>query len=151
VLDGYLVYTFILYYYTQRDGKHPTISDILVLTPYRSLVEIGTNYAGAESKLQLASGALNFDMDTDGRRAIDLMVKDIKKNFNEKRWRNNGPRVVQRVLQSICKTKNVSIISLNDCLKYNRDRQPFGSVVPKYSCKDTQGAELSPPYFICNH
>jgi hypothetical protein len=103
----------------------------LLLIPYRSLVEIGTNYAGAESKFQMASGALNFDMDTDGRRAIDLIVKDVKKNFNGKVWQNNGPLVVHRALQFMCKTKDVSMVSLNDCLIYNRGRQTFSSVVPK--------------------
>jgi hypothetical protein len=34
VLDGYLVYTFILYYYTQRDGKHQITrhSDVTLVT-----------------------------------------------------------------------------------------------------------------------
>jgi hypothetical protein len=71
----------------------------LILIPYRSLVETGTNYAGAESKLHMACGALNFDMDTSGRTAIDLIVKDIQRHFNGKLWGNNGPKVIDRVLQ----------------------------------------------------
>jgi hypothetical protein len=31
VLDGYLVYTFILHYYTQRDGKHTKIIIIIII------------------------------------------------------------------------------------------------------------------------
>ena len=53
----------------------------LLLTPYRSLVEIGTNYAGAESELYMGSAVLNFDMDTVGRTAIDLLLTDVQKNF----------------------------------------------------------------------
>jgi len=88
----------------------------LLLTPYRSLVEIGTNYAGAETELDMASGVLNFDMDTAGRRAIDLIVTDIQRNFNGKIWSQNGPNVILRVLQSLCGTKHVSMGSLTDCL-----------------------------------
>jgi hypothetical protein len=88
----------------------------LLLTPYRSLVELGTNYAGAQSERYLACGVLNFDMDTAGRRAVDLMVTDVQNNFNGKLWEQNGPDVVNRVLQTLCGTKHVSTFSLNECL-----------------------------------
>jgi hypothetical protein len=58
----------------------------LLLTPYRSLVELGTNYAGAETEWYMGSAVLNFGMDSAGRRAIDLMVTDVEKNFNGKLW-----------------------------------------------------------------
>jgi len=98
----------------------------LLLTPYRPLAEIGTNYAGAESKWYMGSAVLNFDMDTAGRRAIDLIVTDVQKNFNGKSWEQNGPKVLDRVVRFICGTKHVSMVSLNDCLIH---KLPFHSLL----------------------
>jgi len=70
-----------------------------LLTPYRSLVEIGTKYEGAESERDMGSAVLNFDMDTAGRKAIDLILTDVQRNFNGKIWGQNGPKVILRVLQ----------------------------------------------------
>jgi len=81
----------------------------LLLTPHRSLVEIGTNYAGAESELYIGSAVLNFDMDTVGRTAIDLLLTDVQKNFNGDRWGQNGPEVLDRVLYVTCGTEHVSM------------------------------------------
>jgi lactosylceramide 4-alpha-galactosyltransferase len=101
---------------------------LLLLTLYRSLVEIGTNYAGAESEKYMACGALNFDMDPVGRRAIYLIIADIRKNFNGKVWGSNGPDVVRRVIRFICGTNDVSMISLNVCFIYKSGVQPFRCV-----------------------
>jgi hypothetical protein len=97
--------------------------DILSVTPflltlYRSLVEIGTNYAGAESERYMACGVLNFDMSTAGRRAVDLMVTDVQRNFNGTRWTQNGPDVLDRVLHVMCGTEHVSMGSLTGCYIY---------------------------------
>ena len=81
----------------------------LLLTPYRSLVEIGTNYAVAESELYMGSAVLNFDMGTAGRRAIDLLLTDVQKNFDGELWTQNGPAVLDRVLHVMCGTKHVSM------------------------------------------
>jgi hypothetical protein len=120
------------------NGRRDVISvTLLLLTPYRSLVELGTNYAGAQSEFNMACGVLNFDMDTAGRRAIDLILMDIRRNFNGKLWGNNGPKVIDDVLQFMCRTKHVSMVSLNDCWIYNSGRYPF-------SCVPPSGVEASP-------
>ena len=80
-----------------------------LLAPYRSLVEIGTNYAGAENEREMGSAVLNFDMDTAGRRATDLMLTDVQRNFNGAIWVHNGPMVIFRVLEILCGTKHVSM------------------------------------------
>ena len=89
-----------------------------LLTPYRSLVEIGTNYAGAESGRDMGSAVLNFDMDTAGRKAIDLILTDVQRNFNGKIWEQNGPKVILRVLQTLCGAEHVSMGSLTFCFIY---------------------------------
>ena len=61
-----------------------------LLIPYRSLVEIGTNYAGAESERDMGSAVLNFDMDTAGRIAVYLFLRDLQRNFDGKIWVQNG-------------------------------------------------------------
>jgi hypothetical protein len=60
-----------------------------LLNPYRPLVEIGTNYVGAQSERDMACGALNFDMDIVDRRAVDLILTDIQRNFNGKIFDQN--------------------------------------------------------------
>jgi hypothetical protein len=95
-----------------------SISDILRFTHDRSLVELGTNYAGAESEGDMGNGALSFDMDTAGRTAVNLMLSDIQSKFNGKMWGHNGPKLVSRVLQIMCGIKHVSRGRLNDCLIY---------------------------------
>jgi acetolactate synthase regulatory subunit len=89
-----------------------------LLTPNRSLFEIGTNYAVAESEWYMGSAVLNFDMSVAGRRAVDLLVTDIQRTFNGTRWTQNGPDVLERVLHVMCGTKHVSVVRLNDCLIY---------------------------------
>jgi hypothetical protein len=99
---------------------------LLLLTSYRPLAEIGTNYAGAESEWYMGSAVLNFDMDTAGRRAIDLIVTDVQSNFNGKSWGQNGPVVIDRVLHFMCGTKHVSMVRMNDCLIH---KLPFHSLL----------------------
>ena len=92
------------------DARHDNLPvTTLLLTPYRSLVEIGTNYAGAESDWYMGSAVLNFDMDTAGRRAVILLLTDVQRNFNGERCGQNGPEVLDRVLHVMCGTKHVSV------------------------------------------
>jgi hypothetical protein len=91
-----------------------TASDTLRFTN-RSLVGFGTNYAAAQSQKEMANGAFNFDMDAVGRRAADLCLMDIQKNSNGQLWVQNGPWVIQRVLQMLCGTDRVSVRPLSKC------------------------------------
>jgi hypothetical protein len=91
-----------------------TAIDMLRFTN-RSLFGLGTNYVGAQSRIEMANGAFNFDMDAVGRRAADLCLMDIQKNFNGQEWVQNGPLVILRVLQMLCGTNNVSVRPLDKC------------------------------------
>jgi hypothetical protein len=109
------------------DARRNILSVIpLLLIHYRSLVEIGTNYAGTQSEQYMACGILNFDMDPAGRRAIDLIVRDVLRNFNGKRWGQNGPEVLNRVVRALCGTNNVSMVSMKDYLIH---KLPFHSLL----------------------
>jgi len=79
-----------------------------LLTHYRSLVGLGTNYAGAESEEDMANGALNFDMDSAGRRATALILTEFQRNFNGAIWSHNGPQAILRILKILCGTEQVS-------------------------------------------
>jgi lactosylceramide 4-alpha-galactosyltransferase len=59
----------------------------------------------------MGSAVLNFDMGTAGRRAIDLILTDVQRNFNGKIWGQNGPLVISRVVQIMCGTKHVSMVA----------------------------------------
>ena len=95
-----------------------SFNDTLSSHPYRSLVGIGTNYAVADSERDMGSAVLNFDMDTAGRIAVYLFLRDLQRNFDGKIWVQNGPKVIHRVLQIICRTKHVSMSSLTVFLIY---------------------------------
>jgi hypothetical protein len=68
-------------------------------------------YAGAQYDGYIASGALNFGMDTAGRVAAHLCLRDIQRNFRGDSWDQNGPAVITRVLENLCGTKRVSVWS----------------------------------------
>ena len=91
-----------------------TASDTLRFTN-RSLVGLGTNYVGAQAREEMANGAFNFNMDAVGRRAAELCLMDIQKNFNGQMWVQNGPWVILRVLQTLCGTNRVSVRPVNKC------------------------------------
>jgi hypothetical protein len=99
-----------------------------LLTPYRSLVEIGTKYAGFQSERTIANGVLNFDMSTAGRRAIVLNLADVKKNFNGKRWGQIGPELMGRVFRIMCGTEHISMGSRNVCLTLKSPSTPSAAL-----------------------
>jgi lactosylceramide 4-alpha-galactosyltransferase len=84
------------------------VSDMLRFAPNRPLTDLGTNFVVAQSADEIASGALNFDMDSIGRTAAHLCLTDIQRNFNGQEWAQNGPWVIRRVLQAMCGRKHVS-------------------------------------------
>jgi hypothetical protein len=89
-----------------------------LLTPYRSLVAFGTNYAGAQSAMVMACGVLNFDMSTAGRRAINLILTDVQRNFNGKIWEGNGPNIILWAIHILCGTRHVSTGRVTVCFIY---------------------------------
>ena len=62
----------------------------------------------AENDRDMVSAVLSFDMDTVGRRATDLMLTDVQRNFDGQKWGHIGPALVGRVLQFLCGTIHVS-------------------------------------------
>ena len=108
------------YKFPFHNSKHNLTSDITTAIDTlrftnRSLVGLGTNFVGAQSKEEMANGAFNFDMDAVGRRAANSCLMDIQKNFNGQLWVQNGPQVILRVLQTLCGTNRVSVSPLSKC------------------------------------
>ena len=71
-----------------------------------------------ESQKFVTNAALNFDMEYAGRRAIDLVFKDVQSNFNGQVWAGIGPYAVTRVFRIMCGTVHVSMGRLKDSLMY---------------------------------
>ena len=71
-----------------------------------------------ESQRFVTNAALNFDMEYAGRRAIDLILKDVQSNFNGQVWAGIGPLAVTRVFRIMCGTEHVSMGRLKDSLMY---------------------------------
>ncbi|XP_055916527.1 lactosylceramide 4-alpha-galactosyltransferase [Eupeodes corollae] len=71
----------------------------------KSLENIPSNYAGAESDTFIAAGVMNFDATGFGHEIAELCLRDFQLQFNGNDWGNNGPGVITRVLNKVCKTK----------------------------------------------
>ncbi|XP_067627297.1 lactosylceramide 4-alpha-galactosyltransferase [Eurosta solidaginis] len=81
--------------------------DVVVL---RSLEKLPPNYTGAESSASLAAGVMNFAPDGFGHEIAGKCIYDFLINFNGKDWGNNGPGVITRVMNDICKTNNIELM-----------------------------------------
>jgi lactosylceramide 4-alpha-galactosyltransferase len=74
----------------------------------RSLDALGTNYVGLESSEIVGSSVLNFDWDGMGYAVADRCVKELRANFRGDIWGHNGPELITRVIQHMCKCSRVS-------------------------------------------
>lgn len=72
--------------------------------------DLELNYVGAESERFVAAGVLNFAHHGIGKTIAMQCLLDFQDNFSPYKWGNNGPGVITRVLQSICETKNISLM-----------------------------------------
>lgn len=68
------------------------------------------NFSGAEDGENVAAGVMGFGIGELGRKVAETCLKDLKEHFQGYAWANNGPWVLIRVLQTICKTKYVSYL-----------------------------------------
>lgn len=76
-----------------------------------------SNFVSAESSTSIASLVLNFDVDEIGKTVANLTIYDFANNYQGNNWGYNGPGVITRTFQKICKTDLVSR-ELNNILNY---------------------------------
>lgn len=81
--------------------------DVVVL---RSLEKLPPNYTGAESTTYLAAGVMNFAPDGFGHEIAEKCLRDFLLNFDGSDWGNNGPGVITRVMNDVCKTANIELM-----------------------------------------
>lgn len=62
----------------------------------KSLEELKSNYAGAESEEHVAAGVLSFAPDGLGHQFAEICLDDLRKHFNGHDWGYNGPGVITR-------------------------------------------------------
>lgn len=67
--------------------------DVVVIKPLNGL---GENFAGAESRRNVAAGVLGFASSGPGHQLVDMCLDDLSKNFDGWNWGNNGPGVITR-------------------------------------------------------
>ncbi|XP_067636314.1 lactosylceramide 4-alpha-galactosyltransferase-like [Eurosta solidaginis] len=84
--------------------------DVVVL---RSLETLPPNYTGAESNTLIAAGVMGFAADGFGHEIAKKCIYDFLKNFNGSNWANNGPGVITRVANDICKTSNIELMMMD--------------------------------------
>ncbi|KAL7741844.1 hypothetical protein ACLKA6_012062 [Drosophila palustris] len=81
--------------------------DVVVL---RSLEHVPLNYAGAESDTHVANGVMSLAPTGFGHLLAESCLHDFLINFDGGDWGNNGPGVITRVAQTICGTKNITMM-----------------------------------------
>ncbi|XP_072381532.1 lactosylceramide 4-alpha-galactosyltransferase-like [Diabrotica undecimpunctata] len=77
--------------------------DVIII---KSLEDLKPNYAGLQSRTDVAAGVISFDPDGKGHIMAEKCLNDLKKNFNGKDWGNNGPGVITRLLVNLCHIKH---------------------------------------------
>ncbi|KAL7741841.1 hypothetical protein ACLKA6_012060 [Drosophila palustris] len=106
--------------------------DVVML---RSIEDVPPNFTGAESNTHLAAGVMSLAPTGFGHEIADLCLRDFMHNFDGSDWGNNGPGVITRVAQSICGTKDITLM-LEDrkrCLGFKVfDRNAFYAVPWKH-------------------
>jgi len=82
--------------------------DIILLRSLKGL----KNFAGAESKEDIAAGVLNLERYS---KLATECVNEIRDNFRGDDWGANGPGVITRVLQKLCQSNNTTEMSRERC------------------------------------
>lgn len=70
----------------------------------QKLDSILSNYACVESAGFLNSAMINLSNKEDGRRIAEIFMSEMVKTYNGTCWGCNGPMLITRVLQDLCKT-----------------------------------------------
>lgn len=88
-------------------------SDMIVR---KQVALLGENFACLENDNGLVANAfLNFDAN-DGKRLVEIFMRDQMKNYDAKAWAQNGPLMMTRVLHSLCHTNTTNeMISKKNC------------------------------------
>ncbi|KAH8331234.1 hypothetical protein KR067_013075, partial [Drosophila pandora] len=83
--------------------------DVVVL---QTLDRLPPNCVGAEDSGSINSAVIKIAATSTGHNIAKLFLYDLRDNFNGSLWGNNGPGVVTRVSQKLCKTHEIPRIYL---------------------------------------
>lgn len=82
----------------------------------KKLDSIPSNYACDDISNGLNGAILNIASTQEGRRLAEIFLKDVDENFDGEVWGRNGPELITRVLQNLCKTKETSkMVAMKSC------------------------------------
>jgi lactosylceramide 4-alpha-galactosyltransferase len=93
--------------------------DIILLKSLKGL----KNFAGAESSEDIAAGVLNLEHHS---KLATECLNEIRDNFQGDDWGANGPGVITRVVQRLCRTKDTTEMSRQRC------KDGFEVMLPHY-------------------
>ncbi|KAJ8923153.1 hypothetical protein NQ315_001707 [Exocentrus adspersus] len=81
----------------------------------KTLENLPPNFAGSESKENVAAGILGFSPGGIGHQLAKTCLDDLHDNFDGFDWGNNGPGVITRLLKSICGAEQAKDMVHKDC------------------------------------
>lgn len=91
-------------------------SDIILK---RTFEDISPNFAGLEETgFNLNNGLISLSADANGTQIGSAFIADFVKSFDPKGWATNGPRLISRVLKSLCNESNLENLSSGKCLGF---------------------------------
>lgn len=73
--------------------------DVVVL---KNFDKLGEDYLGKANEFVLMSGTMQFSGTGIGHTVADLSLRRLTKDFNGKGWGSNGPKLITKVMTSIC-------------------------------------------------
>lgn len=98
----------------------------------QKLDSIPSNYACHEVAEGINGAILNLSDDEDGRQLAETFMINMIENFNGTVWGSNGPLLMTRVLQDLCKTNSTKeMIAMKSCEGFH--------VLPKQLCYAVNG------------
>uniref|UniRef100_A0A1A9WK52 Gb3_synth domain-containing protein n=1 Tax=Glossina brevipalpis TaxID=37001 RepID=A0A1A9WK52_9MUSC len=76
----------------------------------KSLRYLPPNYAGIETKFNVAAGVMNFANDGFGHELAEKCLLYFLKNYKYNEWNTNGPGVITHVACEICNSTNIRMM-----------------------------------------
>ncbi|GBP30827.1 Lactosylceramide 4-alpha-galactosyltransferase [Eumeta japonica] len=81
----------------------------------RALDPLARNWGAKESAHAVAAGALSFSRDAIGRRVANETLNELANTFRGDVWGQNGPGVISRVIQKLCRRPVYNISEGSSC------------------------------------
>ncbi|KAF7992736.1 hypothetical protein HCN44_005080 [Aphidius gifuensis] len=108
-----------------------------------------TNFVGeVKNENMVANGVIGISCGILGKKFIEACLKYLEKYFDGNSWAGNGPAVITKILQKLCKTKKTSEMTLKKCKGFTV--YPTEKFYPIHYSEDNLYFDIDDNYKIMN-